>query len=74
MKLNSLKLEYKKNIRFMDITKFIQLFTNSADKLRELDEINTLIKKALDDDNEKALEELDRRADDALFDLSKHNK
>ena len=74
MKLNSLKLEYKKNIRFMDITKFIQLFTNSADELRELDEINTLIKKALDDDNEEALEELDRKADDALFDLSKHNK
>ena len=74
MKLNSLKLDYKQNIRFMDITKFIQLFTNNADELRELDEINTLIKKALDDDNEEALEELDRKADDALFDLSKYNK
>jgi hypothetical protein len=74
MKLNSLKLDYKKNIRFMDITKFVQLFTNDADDLRELDEINTLIKKALDDSNEEALEELDRKADDALFDLSKYNK
>jgi hypothetical protein len=74
MKLNSLKLDYKKNIRFMDITKFIQIFTNNADELRELDEINTLIKNALDDDNEEALEELDRKADDALFDLSKYNK
>jgi hypothetical protein len=74
MKLNSLKLDYKKNIRFMDITKFIQLFTNNAEDLRDLNEINTLIKNALDDSNEEALEELDRKADDALFDLSKNNK
>jgi len=74
MKLNFLKLDNKKNIRFMDITKFIQLFTNNGDDLRELNEINTLIKKALDDSNEEALEELDRKADDALFDLSKQNK
>ncbi|KKM62312.1 hypothetical protein LCGC14_1522960 [marine sediment metagenome] len=73
-KLNSLKLDYKKNIHFMDITEFIQLFTNNVDDLRELDEINTLIKKALDDDNEEALEELERKADDAFYDLSKYNK
>jgi hypothetical protein len=74
MKLNFLKLDNKINIRFMDITKFIQLFTNNADDLRELDEINTLIKNALDGSNKEALEELDRKADDALFDLSKYNK
>ena len=58
----------------MDITKFIQLFTNNADYLRELIEINTLIKKTLDDSNEDALEALDRKLNDALFDLSKYNK
>ncbi|MBY9006419.1 MAG: hypothetical protein KGD63_06645, partial [Candidatus Lokiarchaeota archaeon] len=73
-RLNSLNLDYKENVRFMDIFAFIELFTNDADDLRKLNEIDTLIKKALDDDNEKALKELEGKADDALYDLSKINK
>ncbi len=73
MKLNSLKLKYKRNVRFMEITKFIQLFTNNAESIRELVEINTIIKRALDDENEDALKELERKSDEALLELSKYN-
>jgi len=74
MKLNSLNLQYKENVYFMDIMEFIKLFTYDVKELRKLNEINTLIKEALDDNNKKAIEELECKADEALYDLIKFSK
>ena len=74
MRLDSLNLKYKENVYFMDIMEFIKLFTSDVKELRELNKINTLIKEALDENNEKALEELEKKADKALHDLVKCSK